>query len=70
MTTIQKNCFLFERIYFKTQSLLQSLVSHDPSEIIHMLICPSRHIYDYYHSWKQISFCGKAFIYCVHLVLN
>jgi len=38
-----------------TASLLQSLVSHDPTEII--LIWCSRKIYDYYHPcWKQFFF--------------
>jgi len=32
-------------------ALLQSSVSHDPTEII--IIWYSRNIYDYYSSWKQ-----------------
>jgi len=34
-----------------TASLLQSSVSHDPTEII--IIWCSRNIYDYYPCWKQ-----------------
>jgi len=34
-----------------TASLLQSLVSHDPTEMI--IIWCSRNIYDYYSCWKQ-----------------
>jgi len=37
-------------------SLLKSSMSHDPSEIIVMLICCSRNISYYYQSWKQSSY--------------
>jgi len=37
--------------YSSIASLLQSSVSHDPSEI--MMICCSRNSSDYYQCWKQ-----------------
>ncbi len=44
----KNNCFLFEHsLNFNSASLLQSSVSHDPSEIV--LICCSRHFFNYHY---------------------
>jgi len=46
-------------------SLLQSSVSHDPSEITLMMIICSRSIYDYYQCWKQLQIFVETCIFSI-----